>query len=91
MAKHEQWQWQMTLTIYHGAGFGHRIELTQISTNRVNEWHKGLGSWKGLGIPEPVLNDVNAYLTSVFTEHVMTRYGIQGELPYTWAGEPEPF
>lgn len=86
----QRWQWRMLTTIYHGPGFGHYIELETISKGREGV-RIGAGSWNTLGIPEPVLTQARTLLDAKFTEHLVSRYGVQGELPIKWAGEPDPF
>lgn len=83
-------QWAMTVVVLHSPRLGHEVRVLTQSQGRDPVSRSG-GSWKGLGLPEPVLSTLRAFVDSTLTEHLMTRYGIQGELPMTWAGEPEPF
>jgi hypothetical protein len=83
-------QWYLSLTVFHGPAFGHRIEITTMSRGRDALAHSG-GTWKGLGVPESVLNALRGQVDALITEHLLTRYGIQGELPMTWSGEVGPF
>lgn len=85
------WQWRMLVTVYHGPSYGHYMEMETLTRGRGTTLHTGLGNWKGLGIPEPVLNEARALIDAQFSEHLVTRYGVAGELPLKWGGEPEPF
>lgn len=90
MDKEGKLQWALSVGIYHDPSFGHRIEMWHGNTSRPPKLTH-LGSWKGLGVPEPVIRDAETVVLAALTEHLVTRYGVQGELPITWAGEPEPF
>src|SRR5262249_28016541 len=83
-------QWAMHVVIYHESTCGHVIE---VETQRQGQepYLSPSANWKGLGIPEPVLNSIRTAMDALLTEHLVSRYGVQGELPVTWAGEPEPF
>lgn len=81
-------QWTLCVQIWHGPTFGHEMVASTETTGR-DPSVTLLGRWKGLGCPEPVLNSARATVDALVTEHVCTRYGIAGELPLTWAGEPE--
>lgn len=83
-------QWAMSVGIYHDPSFGHRMELWYGSTAREPKVIS-LGSWKGIGVPEGVLNLARAAIDAHFSDHLVTRYGIAGELPLRWAGDPDPF
>ena len=83
-------QWTLDVSVFHGPEFGHRIYARVLGQH--GGWQDvGHWTWKGLGVPEPLLTELNARLVSVITEHLVTRYGVQGELPTRWAGEPDPF
>lgn len=85
------WQYRQLMTVYHGGGFGHYMELERQIRGR-NETHRtGLGQWNTLGIPEDVMRTSSGLIIAAWEEHLVTRYGVQGELPMKWAGEPEPF
>lgn len=79
----EKPQWNLGVTIYHGSNFGHRIEIWTQKLGQNPKLYDG-GSWRGLGIPDDVLAGCRARLDSIFTEHLVTRYGIQDELPGLW-------
>lgn len=86
----ERWQWAMLVKVLHGSSYGHRIEV-EVRTKGRESHAMSLGTWQGLGIPETVLTPAQALLSSIFAEHLTTRYGIQGELPLKWSGEPDSF
>lgn len=88
--KNDKAQWALYVTVWHSQTFGHYITVETQTQGRHPKGHSG-GSWKGLGIPEQVLSELNAMLQALVTEHLVTRYGVQGELPMRWAGEPDPF
>lgn len=90
MHENDRPQWVLTLTIYHGPKFGHCAEVNTTSP-RGPLTHDSVGSWRGLGVPESVLDGITAFVTGAIEEHMLTRYGIQGELAERWAGEPDPF
>lgn len=83
-------QYALSVGVYHDPSFGHRMELWHGKT-AIPPLVRSLGSWKGLGIPEPVLNDALTVVHATLTEHLVTRYGVLGELPLRWSGEPDPF
>jgi hypothetical protein len=85
------WQFRLLATVYHGASFGHYMELeTQIkgrdSTKRI-----GLGQWTGVGVPADVLYSAGGLLLATFDEHLTTRYGVREELPWPPRAERDPF
>ena len=86
----EKPQWRMGVIVYHGRDFGHRLELETQRQGQATRF-TSLGSWKGLGIPESVLNEASALVMACLTEHLVTRYGVQGEIDFRRGGEPEPF
>ena len=86
----EKLQWALSVGIYHGPSFGHRIEMWHGATVREPIMVE-LGWWKGLGIPEHVLQHASTMVHAALVEHLVTRYGVQGELPMKWSGDPEPF
>jgi hypothetical protein len=86
----EKWQWAMLVKVLHGSVYGHRIEIETRTKGRESHAQPA-GTWRGLGIPEPVLTCARAQLDVIFTEHLITRYGVRGELPLKWSGEPDPF
>lgn len=83
-------QWQLVVTVFHSANFGHSISISTKSRGREWKYYPG-GTWKGLGVPEPVINALLASVQARLTEHLTTRYGVAGELPLKWGGEPDPF
>jgi hypothetical protein len=83
-------QWALSVGIYHDPSFGHRIELWHGRTP-VAPLVRPLGRWKGLGVPESVLNDAVASVDACLTEHLVTRYGVQGTFEEKWGHEPDPF
>jgi len=83
-------QWTLDVTIYHDPAFGHRIVGRVLG--RTGGWSDvGSWAWKGLGVPESLLEDIQARVEAVIVEHLVSRYGVQGELPTRWAGEADPF
>jgi hypothetical protein len=87
----QHWQYRLLATVFHGPKFGHYMELAVAINGRRGVRTIGLGQWKGLGIPEPVLRQASGLLVATWEEHLTTRYGIAGELPLKWGGEPDPF
>lgn len=87
----EKLQWTLTFQVYHSPTYGHKLLLcTERGLYGDPHW-KSLGSWKGLGIPEDVLTEARSSVMARIDEYLVTRYGVQGELPMKWAGEPDPF
>jgi hypothetical protein len=87
----EQAQFLLSAIVYHGSDFGHRLEMIRTFRGRDESLSTPLGRWKGLGIPEDVLRTSSALIVAAWEEHLITRYGVAGELPLTWSGEPDPF
>lgn len=85
------WQYRQLLTVFHGPKFGHYLEMETISKGRDNGIRTGLGTWNGSGIPEQVLRESSALIVARWEEHLITRYGVWGELPELWRAEPDPF
>jgi hypothetical protein len=84
-------QWTMTVTIYHGPSFGHAIELATETRGRITEsTHDSIGSWRGVGCPNEVLQQAEALIGAAFTYHVVARYGVAETLE-GWGPEPGPF
>jgi hypothetical protein len=75
----EKLQWAQTLYITHGPSFGHKIYLATQIQGRDPEVQMDW-SWRGLGIPPEVVKSVGAFLTGVFEEHVLFRYGVADPL-----------
>jgi hypothetical protein len=86
----EQLVYALSVGVYHCSDFGHRMELWHGSVPRKPHCRE-LGRWKGLGIPEQVYTDALTVVHATLGEHLLTRYGIAGELPLKWGGEPDPF
>lgn len=87
----ENYVYRQLVTVYHGPSFGHYIEMETAIKGRKHVTRVGLGNWKGLGIPEHLMRTASGIMVAAFEEHLVTRYGIQGELPTKWGGEPDPF
>lgn len=85
------WQYRQLLTVYHGPKFGHYLEMETITKGRRDGIRTGLGRWTGVGIPESVLRQSSALVIARWEEHLITRYGVAGELPLKWGAEPDPF
>jgi hypothetical protein len=83
-------QWTMTMGIFHGQSFGHRLECWVNVIGR-GSFEAGTWSWKGLGFPEGLFPDIHARMIAVLDDHIVSRYGVAGELPRLWAGDPDPF
>lgn len=84
-------QWECCFTIWHAPDFGHKLELRTYTKGRDAARKTELGSWTGLGVPEQLVQDATTLVNAAIVEHLVTRYGIRGELPMKWGGEPEPF
>lgn len=84
------WQWTMDVVIWHDQSFGHQMTVTTQTKGRDGRL-AGTWNWKGLGVPEDLVYDMEARLIGILTEHLVSRYGVAGELPLKWAGEPDPF
>lgn len=79
-------QWTMDITVWHGATFGHRVTCRVLG--KAGGWvDVGTWYWTGLGVPGDLVDDLQARLASVITEHLVTRYGVAGQLDVRWAGE----
>lgn len=83
-------QWAMHVIVWHGPSFGHSITIETQTQGRPPFEHPA-GTWKDLGVPEPVLTAARCALDAIFTQHLTTRYGIANELDLWWGDEPEPF
>jgi hypothetical protein len=76
----ESSQWTLDVSVYHLDGFRHVVRAMVLSKR--GGWQTcGQWVWTGVGIPEPLLNDVVARVDGLITEHLVTRYGIQLQLP----------
>lgn len=68
-------QWMLWCTVSHGPRFGHRLSLDTVHKHsdpyRVGQW-----SWTGIGVPPELMQDAEARMLAVLTEHLTTRYGI---------------
>lgn len=85
------WQYRQLITVYHGSNFGHYMELERQLKGRNATHRTGLGQWNGPGVPEDVLRTASGLIVAAFEEHLVTRYGVKGELPLEWGGDPAPF
>lgn len=84
-------QWTMTVTVFHGPSFGHAVEVATETKGRPNLCTQdSIGSWRGVGVPERVMEGMEASLLSIFQEHIHRRYGVAPSLEGWW-DEPEPF
>lgn len=84
-------QWTLTVTIYHGPSFGHVLEMATETKGRPDRMtHDTIGSWKGIGVPEPVMTQALAVVNAAIQEHLVSRYGVQELLP-AWPDEVDPF
>jgi hypothetical protein len=83
-------QWTLDVTIWHHFSFGHEISA-RVLTKRGGWVDVGTWRWQGLGIPDSLATDAASRIAAVVQEHLITRYGIQGELDIPWAGDPGPF
>lgn len=91
MSEQAKLQWTMTVQVYHSRDFGHKILMCREKGLYGGPKWDALGTWKGLGVPESLLKAASTLVLAAFTEHLVNRYGVQGELPVAWAGEPDPF
>lgn len=86
----ERLQWEMATSVYHSPMFGHRLSVDVLlrgkSWSNVHSW-----PWRGLGFPNELLPEIRSCLDATVTEHLLTRYGIRGELGTSWAREVGPF
>jgi hypothetical protein len=69
----------MGVIVYHGRRFGHRIEL-ETQRQGLDTCYLSLGTWKGLGIPEDLLELATARTADTLWSHLVTRYTIAQEL-----------
>lgn len=83
-------QFTLDVSIFHTPQFGHTIAAA-VLTKRGGWTTVGTWSWHGRGVPEPLYADLIARVCAVLTEHLVTRYGVQGELPFEPVGDPDPF
>lgn len=84
-------QWTMVVTVFHAPSYGHAIELSTETTGRPDRsTQDSIGSWRGVGIPSDVLNQVRALVDGVLLEHMVERYGVAQTLDQ-WEVEPDPF
>jgi hypothetical protein len=83
-------QWRLGVIVYHGPNFGHKLML-ETQRQGFDTIETSIGSWKGLGIPDAVLNHARAILDSCFTDHLVSRYGVANQLWDPRMEGPEPF
>lgn len=84
-------QWTLTFQVYHSRDWGHKLLMCREKGLYAEPKWDSLGTWKGLGVPETVLKQALSTVVAAISEHLVNRYGVQGELPVAWAGEPDPF
>jgi len=72
-------QWTLDVTVWHEPTFGHVIHARTLG--RHGGW-KNVGTWRwtGLGVPDVILSDLTSRIHGVISEHLVTRYGVQGTL-----------
>ena len=79
MALEQVPQWMAWVTVSHGPKFVHRVQIDVVSKGRdpftVDGWN-----WSGTGVPPHLPETVSATITSVVTEHLVTRYGVAHSL-----------
>jgi hypothetical protein len=78
-------QWAMHVIVFHGPTFGHRIRL-ETQRQGCAPVASSLGTWKGMGIPESLLELATARVADTLHLHLETRYGIAQELPFPPSG-----
>lgn len=79
------WQYRQLITVYHGQNFGHYLEQEVVIKGREGTKRIGLGQWRGLGVPDDVLRSSSGLIIATWEEHLVSRYGIQNELPSLWS------
>lgn len=77
----------MDVSIYHLDGWNHQLRAMVLG-KRGGWHHVGEWSWKGIGVPAPLLADISARIHSAIEEHLVTRYGVAGVAPEFWEGGP---
>jgi hypothetical protein len=80
----------MDVTIWHSPDFGHKVAIT---TQRQGQVPNKVGdfAWKGLGVSNELVKQIQACVSAVVADHLVFRYGVADELDLHWAGDPEPF
>jgi hypothetical protein len=81
----------MTVTVYHGPGFGHNVQVDTVTRGRDTDTIDVVGTWRGVGIPEKVYDGIRASVQAILEDHLLHRYGIAADLPAMWEVEPDPF
>jgi len=84
-------QWTMVFHVWHAADYGHKLQIVTYNAYNSDGKYYDAGTWKGLGIPGAVLEQARSLADGILSEQLITRYGVQEELPVKWAGEPDPF
>jgi hypothetical protein len=86
MERRSSAQFTIDVSVYHDSGFRKSIVCSYLGRRNgwipAGEWH-----WTGLGVPADLVDDCVSRVAAVITEHLVTRYGVQGMLDTTWAGE----
>lgn len=91
MKPNDKLMWTMCVHVWHAPDYGHKLQIvTYRGFDGPSKYYDG-GTWKGLGIPGMVLEQVRSLADGILSEHLVMRYGLQEELPIKWAGEPDPF
>lgn len=88
--RREQWQWAMLVKVLHSSHFGHRLECETRTRGRGSHT-MSLGTWRGVGVPPEVVQEAQTAVAAILSDHLVTRYGVAGALPFQWGGEADPF
>lgn len=73
-------QFTLDVSVYHDPGFQREI-VVQALTKRGGWIHIGSWRWTGIGVPGDLVNDLLARVDASITEHLVSRYGVQDEVP----------
>ena len=83
-------QWHLSVWITHEPGFKHVIRAA-VQHRGARPIECGRWSWSGIGVPAPVELDVVTRVGAILSEHLATRYGVQGTFPTSSEGVVDPF
>jgi hypothetical protein len=83
-------QWCCYITVFHGPEFGHRISFMTQTQGREPERIDSL-DWTGLGMPSDMIKTCQAIASSIVSDHLVWRYGVQDSLDFGPGGEVAPF
>ena len=73
-------QWEMSVQIFHYPGFWRGAEVSTLK----HDWYPiGEARWNGIGVPSDVFQSLDALVLGVLHDHLVTRYGVQGTLPFS--------